>query len=68
MSFDNQELKETRKRNGLKDYNYKEKMENIIKKRIEEINYEEWNIPDEKNIKFYCIEELERILLKLKEI
>lgn len=68
MSFDSEELTQTRNRNGLKDYNSKEKIEKIIKKRIEEINSEEWNIPDEKNIKFYCIEELERVLLKLKEV
>lgn len=68
MSFDSEELTQTRNRNGLKDYNSKEKIEKIIKKRIEEINSEEWNIPDETNLKFYCKEELERILLKLKEI
>lgn len=66
MSFDNQELKETRRRNGIKECNCKD-AEKLIRKRINEINNEEWFIPDEKNIKFYCVEELEKILFKLRE-
>lgn len=66
MSFDNQELEETRRRNGMKECKCKD-VEKLIRKRIDEINNEEWFIPDEKNVKFYCVEELEKILFKLKE-
>lgn len=67
MSFDNQELKETRRRNGLSECNYKEKVEKIIRNRINEIDNEEWDIANEKEIKFYCMEELESILFKIKK-
>lgn len=60
MDLDEQELKETRKRKGLEN-----KIQKIIRNRIDEINNEEWFIPDEKNIKFYCIEELEKVMFRL---
>lgn len=66
MSFDNQELKETRRRNGMKECKCKN-LEKLIRNRIWEINNEEWDIPNEKEIKFYCVEELEKILFKLRE-
>lgn len=60
MDLDEQELKETRKRKGLEN-----KIQKVIRNRIDEINNEEWFIPDEKNIKFYCIEELEKVMFRL---
>ena len=67
MDLDNQELKETKKRNGIKNIN-KEKIEKIIKRRICEIDNEEWDINDSDNIKFYCKEELQNILFRIKEM
>lgn len=66
MDLDNEELKETKKRNRYKQENLtKEVISKIIRDHIWEIDNDEWNIPNSDKVKFYCEEELESVLFKM---
>ena len=66
MDLDNEELKITRTKNKVeKEYVSKEKIQEIIRDRIWQIDNDEWNIPNAKEVKFYCEEELEGVLFQL---
>lgn len=69
MDLDEQELLETRKKKGLKkDCVNKETIKRIIQNHIWEIDNEEWDIPNAKEIKFYVKEELESVMFKLLKV
>lgn len=65
MDLDNEELIMTRNDRNAKSIINKEKIQEIIRNRILEIDSEEWDIDNSEDIKFYCKEELEKIMFKL---